>query len=95
MRLYPAIPVFPREAAADDVLPSQHPVSKGEQAYVTFTCNVSHTASVHHAHRCVQQMTCCPASTQSAKVSNVGYTYAQKHQCFSVFVWHHWLCVCT
>jgi cytochrome P450 len=30
MRLYPAIPVFPREAAADDVLPSQHPVSKGE-----------------------------------------------------------------
>lgn len=30
LRLYPAIPVFPREAAADDVLPSGHPVSAGE-----------------------------------------------------------------
>lgn len=29
LRLYPAIPVFPREAAADDVLASGHPVSKG------------------------------------------------------------------
>jgi hypothetical protein len=29
LRLYPAIPVFPREAAADDALPTGHPVSKG------------------------------------------------------------------
>jgi cytochrome P450 len=32
LRLYPAIPVFPREAAADDVLASGHPVSKGGRA---------------------------------------------------------------
>lgn len=31
LRLYPAIPVFPREAAADDVLASGHPVNKGVQ----------------------------------------------------------------
>jgi hypothetical protein len=36
MRLYPAIPVFPREAAADDLLPSQHPVSKGGQGSGTY-----------------------------------------------------------
>ncbi|KAF6262648.1 cytochrome P450 [Scenedesmus sp. NREL 46B-D3] len=35
MRLYPAIPVFPREAAADDVLPSQHPVSKGDVVFMS------------------------------------------------------------
>lgn len=29
MRLYPAIPVFPREAMADDVLPTGHAVSAG------------------------------------------------------------------
>jgi cytochrome P450 len=34
LRLYPAIPVFPREAAEDDVLPSGHPVSKGACAGV-------------------------------------------------------------
>jgi cytochrome P450 len=32
LRLYPAIPVFPREAAADDVLASGHPVSKGARS---------------------------------------------------------------
>lgn len=30
MRLYPAIPVFPREAKEDDVLPTGHPVKAGE-----------------------------------------------------------------
>ncbi|WIA42697.1 hypothetical protein OEZ86_008649 [Tetradesmus obliquus] len=35
MRLYPAIPVFPREAAADDVLPSGHPVSKGDVVFMS------------------------------------------------------------
>jgi hypothetical protein len=36
LRLYPAIPVFPREAAADDVLPTGHPVSAGEAAQGVF-----------------------------------------------------------
>lgn len=32
LRLYPAIPVFPREAVADDTLPSGHPISRGRAA---------------------------------------------------------------
>jgi hypothetical protein len=47
MRLYPAIPVFPREAAADDVLPSQQPVNKGEHGYVTpMLCYMLHIIRV-------------------------------------------------
>jgi hypothetical protein len=38
LRLYPAIPVFPREAAADDVLPSGHPVSAGEPGVGVGSC---------------------------------------------------------
>ena len=30
LRLYPAIPVFPREAKEADVLPTGHPVNPGE-----------------------------------------------------------------
>ncbi len=35
MRLYPAIPVFPREAARDDVLPSGHPVAAGDVVFMS------------------------------------------------------------
>eukprot|EP00775_Hariotina_reticulata_P002129 gene2129-2448_t len=35
LRLYPAIPVFPREAAADDTLPSGHPISKGDVVFMS------------------------------------------------------------
>ena len=31
LRLYPAIPIFPREAASADRLPSGHRVDAGEQ----------------------------------------------------------------
>ncbi|KAG2490073.1 hypothetical protein HYH03_011538 [Edaphochlamys debaryana] len=35
MRLYPAIPVFPREAAGDDVLPSGHAVAAGDVVFMS------------------------------------------------------------
>lgn len=35
MRLYPAIPVFPREAMADDVLPTGHAVSAGDVVFMS------------------------------------------------------------
>eukprot|EP00878_Enallax_costatus_P019160 GHUV01020204.1.p1 GENE.GHUV01020204.1~~GHUV01020204.1.p1 ORF type:complete len:498 (+),score=145.15 GHUV01020204.1:378-1871(+) len=35
LRLYPAIPVFPREAAADDVLPTGHPVNQGDVVFMS------------------------------------------------------------
>ncbi|KIY99113.1 hypothetical protein MNEG_8851 [Monoraphidium neglectum] len=35
LRLYPAIPVFPREAAVDDALPTGHPVSKGDVVFMS------------------------------------------------------------
>jgi hypothetical protein len=50
LRLYPAIPVFPREAAADDVLASGHPVSKGvlfQQPLRAFCMLLSAGASLH------------------------------------------------
>jgi len=35
LRLYPAIPVFPREAAEDDQLPTGHPVSQGDVVFMS------------------------------------------------------------
>ncbi|EFJ41317.1 cytochrome P450 [Volvox carteri f. nagariensis] len=35
MRLYPAIPVFPRETLSDDVLPSGHAVSAGDVVFMS------------------------------------------------------------
>lgn len=35
MRLYPAIPVFPREAARPDVLPTGHGVAAGDVVFMS------------------------------------------------------------
>lgn len=42
LRLYPAIPIFPREAASADRLPSGHRVDAGEQPSVRRVWRLGH-----------------------------------------------------
>jgi len=62
LRLYPAIPVFPREAMADDTLPSGHPISRGRAAGAAGHLTLLQAPGT--AHRCVT--TALPATDLSS-----------------------------
>lgn len=60
LRLYPAIPMFPREASCDDILPTGHRVDAGAALLVLRGLHAFHSNHIYSPHAtCNTDVYCC------------------------------------